>query len=67
MDDEAHMIWKCPALMDQRVAHSELFNTGIDSLASFFDQDPGKLASFLRQCRDECAAIEGWGRPEEAF
>ena len=67
VDDEAHMIWKCPALMDQRVAHSELFKTGIDSLASFFDQDQSKLASFLRQCRDECAAVEGWGRPEEAF
>ncbi len=60
------MIWKCPALMDQRVAHNSLFDTGIDSLAAFFDQDPSKLASFLRQCRDECAAIEDWGQVEEA-
>ena len=25
VDDEAHMIWGCPALIDQRVQHSELF------------------------------------------
>ena len=40
MDDEAHMIWGCPALIDQRVQHSELFeDSTITSVSDFLQQD----------------------------
>src|SRR6476469_8485328 len=36
VDDEAHMIWGCPALIDQRVQHSELFeDSSITSVSDF--------------------------------
>ena len=60
VDDEAHMIWGCPALIDQRVQHSELFeDSTITSVAHFLQQDAGQLAPFLRGCHDQCAELEG--------
>ena len=36
VDEEAHMIWGCPALIDQRVQHSELFeDSTITSVSDF--------------------------------
>ena len=62
VDDEAHMIWGCPALIDQRVQHSELFeNSTITSVSDFLQQDAGQLAPFLRVCHDHCAELEGYG------
>ena len=60
VDDEAHMVWGCPALVDQRVQHSELFqDSNIASVADFMQQDAGQLAAFLRVCHDHCAELEG--------
>ena len=57
VDDEAHMIWGCPALIDQRVQHSELFvDSTITSVSDFLQQDAGQLAPFLRVCHDQCRA-----------
>ena len=62
VDDEAHMIWGCPALIDQRVQHSELFeDSTITSVSDFLQQDAGQLAPFLRVCHDHCAELEGYG------
>ena len=62
VDDEAHMIWGCPALIDQRVQHSELFeDSTITSVSGFLQQDAGQLAPFLRFCHDHCAELEGYG------
>jgi hypothetical protein len=58
VDDEAHMVWGCPALVDQRVQHSELFeDSNITSVADFMQQDAGQLAAFLRGCHDQCASM----------
>ena len=55
VDDEAHMIWGCPALIDQRVQHSELFeDSTITSVSDFLQQDAGQLAPFLRVYHDLC-------------
>ena len=60
VDDEAHMVWGCPALVDQRVQHSELFqDSDIITVADFMQQDAGQLAAFLRVCHDHCAELEG--------
>ena len=57
-----HMIWGCPALIDQRVQHSELFeDSTITSVSDFLQQDAGQLAPFLRVCHDHCAELEGYG------
>ena len=54
VDDEAHMVWGCPALIDQRVQHSELFeDSNITTVADFMQQDAGQLAAFLRVCHEE--------------
>ena len=61
VDDEAHMIWGCPALIDERVQHSELFeDSTITSVSDFLQQDAGQLAPFLRVCHDHCAELEGF-------
>jgi hypothetical protein len=37
VDDEAHMVWGCPALADQRVQHAELFeDSNITSVTDFY-------------------------------
>ena len=62
VDDEAHMIWGCPALIDQQVQHSELFeDSTITSVSDFLQQYAGQLAPFLRVCHDHCAELEGYG------
>ena len=53
------MIWGCPALLDQRVQHVELFtDSDIATVAEFFQQDAGQLAAYLRDCHDHCAEVE---------
>ena len=48
VDDEAHMVWGCAALIDQRVQHSELFqDSNITTVADFLQQDAGATGSFL--------------------
>ncbi len=60
VDDEAHLVWGCPALVDQRVQHSELFeDSDITTVADSMQQDAGQLAAFLRVCHDHCAELEG--------
>ena len=60
VDDEAHMVWGCAALIDQRVQHSELFqDSNITTVADFLQQDAGQLAAFLRVCHDHCAELDG--------
>ena len=59
VDDEAHMVWGCSALIDQRVQHSELFeDSNIATVSDFLQQDAGQLAAFLRVCHDHCAELE---------
>ena len=66
VDDEAHMIWGCPALIDQRVQHVELFDDStISTVAGFLQQDASQLASFLRGCHDQCAELESWGSSQD--
>ena len=60
VDDEAHMIWGCSALIDQRMQHVELFqDSDITTVAGFLHQDASQLAAFLRGCHDQCAELEG--------
>ena len=60
VDDEAHMVWGCSSLTDQRVQHSELFqDSNITTVADFLQQDAGQLAAFLRVCHDHCAELDG--------
>jgi hypothetical protein len=65
VDDAEHMIWGCPALIDQRLQHMELFSRGDASVEAFMQQDPASLGEFLRHCRDRCAELEGWGSSSE--
>ncbi len=51
MDDVKHMLWGCPALEEQRLAHSSLFASPCDTIREFFEQQPTVLASFARSCR----------------
>jgi hypothetical protein len=47
VDDEAHMVWGCQALVDQRVQHSELLeDSNITSVADFMQQDAGNWQPF---------------------
>jgi hypothetical protein len=49
-----------PALIDQRVQHSELFqDSNISTVAHFLQQDAGQLAAVLRVCHDHCAELDG--------
>lgn len=61
VDDAEHMIWGCPALIDQRLQHVELFSRGDATVEAFMQQEPASLAIFLRHCHDRCAELEGWG------
>ena len=56
VDDVAHMVWECPALVDQRLQHVGLFNGDADSLAAFLGQDPCQVAAFVRDCYQACLA-----------
>ena len=47
MDDVKHMLWGCPALEEQRLAHSSLFASPCDTIKEFFEQQPAVLASGL--------------------
>ena len=61
VDDEAHMIWGCSALLDQRLQHFELFeDSDISTVAEFLQQDASQLAAFLRHCHDQCAELDSW-------
>ena len=58
VDDEAHMVWGCPALVDQRVQHSELFqDSDIITVAGFMQQDAGQLAGF---CGFVMIIVQSW-------
>ena len=57
MDDVKHMLWGCPALEEQRLAHSSLFASPCDTIKEFFEQQPAVLASFARSCRQECQRL----------
>lgn len=59
------MIWGCPALIDQRLQHMELFSQGGTTVEAFLQQDPASLGEFLRHCRDRCAELEGWSSGPE--
>ena len=48
LDDEAHMIWGCSSLIDQRLRHIDLFADGAATVESFLQQDAADLAAFLR-------------------
>ena len=61
IDDAAHMIWGCPALVDQRLQHVELFSDSQRTIEAFLQQEPTELALFLRRCYNQCAALEDWG------
>jgi hypothetical protein len=61
IDDAAHMIWGCPALVDQRLQHVELFSDSQCTIEAFLQQEPTELALFLRRCYNQCAALEDWG------
>lgn len=61
VDDVAHMVWGCPALVDQRLGHVGLFGEDTDTLAAFLGQDPCQVASFARACYRACVAL---GPPE---
>lgn len=62
VDDEAHMIWGCPALLDQRLEHFELFeDCDISTVAEFLQQDASQLAAFLRHCHNQCAELDSLG------
>ena len=65
VDDAEHMIWGCPALIDQRLQHMELFRRGDATVEAFMQQDPASLGEFLRHCHDRCAELEGWGSSSE--
>lgn len=58
VDDAEHMLWRCDALLDQRLQHAELFASGAATVEAFMQQEPAALAAFLRRCRDQCAALE---------
>lgn len=60
VDDEAHMVWECPALVDTRLHHMDLFRHGASTLSDFLQQDPGCVGSFLQQCYRVCGDLEGW-------
>jgi hypothetical protein len=56
VDDEAHMVWGCPALIEQRLQHVGLFNAEADTLAAFLGQEPCQVAAFVRDCHRACVA-----------
>jgi hypothetical protein len=60
VDDEAHMLWECPALVDARIQHIDLFSDGAARVEEFMQQDAAQLASFLQTCYRACGAVEGW-------
>ena len=60
VDDEAHMLWECPALHDVRIQHIDLFQNGAARAEEFLQQDAAQLASFMHGCYRVCGAIEGW-------
>ena len=65
IDDAQHMIWGCPALIDQRLQHMGLFSDGEATVEAFMQHEPADLAAFVRHCADRCAELEGWGsRPD---
>jgi hypothetical protein len=65
IDDASHMIWGCPALIDQRLQHMGLFSDCEATVEAFMQHDPADLAVFVRHCADRCAELEGWGsRPD---
>ena len=51
----------CPALVDQRLQHIELFSDSQCTIEAFLQQEPTELALFLRRCYNQCAALEDWG------
>ena len=60
VDDERHMLWECPALVDTRIQHIDLFRDGTARVEEFMQQDAAQLASFLQSCYRVCGAVEGW-------
>ena len=60
MDDEAHMIWACPKLIDIRIQHIDLFRDGAPQVERFLQQDASQLAAFLYKCYCKCGDLEDW-------
>ena len=60
VDDEAHMIWACPKLIDIRIQHIDLFRDGAPQVERFLQQDASQLAAFLHKCYCKCGDLEDW-------
>lgn len=61
VDDAAHMVWGCPALVEQRLAHVGLFGDDVDTVAAFLGQEPSHVAAFARDCYRACVALSPVG------
>ena len=61
IDDAPHMIWGCPALIDQRLQHMGLFSDCEATIEAFMQQNPVDLAVFVRHCAERCAELEACG------
>ena len=57
VDDEEHMVFRCTALIMQRLQHASLFHPWPDSLRSFMAGDPTELAAFAHHCCEEAKKL----------
>jgi len=57
IDDAAHMVFHCAALIAQRRRYPQLFMAAGGDLRAFYQQSPISVAAFVRECYNACNAI----------
>jgi len=57
VDDEDHMVFRCPALNAQRLQHAHVFSPWPDSLRTFMARDPTAVAAFVHSCYEASKAL----------
>ena len=57
VDDEDHMVFRCPALNAQRLQHARVFSPWPDSLRTFMARDPTAVAAFVHSCYEASKAL----------